>query len=87
MKNTTLRRKVEDILRKQDNNRPLYKVAALLGIGCAEHGGHEYADKTCSKCGAVYCYSCCGSQNVDQGGKHSPDYMLCPVCGHDWYAG
>jgi len=56
--------------------------------GCGDgygQGRHEYAEKTCPKCGAVYCWHCCASTNVHQGGKHEPDYMLCPVCGHDYY--
>ena len=44
---------------------------------------HDYSAKTCPKCGKVFCYSCCGGTNVDQGGKHQPDFMSCPQCGHD----
>jgi len=47
---------------------------------------HEYSAKTCPKCGRGFCYACCGGTNVDQGGKHEPDYMLCPNCGADFYA-
>ncbi len=54
--------------------------------GCNGHDWHEYSSKICPKCGAVFCYSCCASTNVDQGGKYDPDYMLCPVCGHDYYS-
>lgn len=50
-----------------------------------EKNNHEYAEKTCV-CGEVFCYSCCGGTNVDQGGKHEPDYMYCPDCGADYYA-
>lgn len=46
---------------------------------------HEYADKKCEKCQAVYCWTCCGQTNVHEGGKHVEDFMLCPVCGHDYY--
>lgn len=50
--------------------------------GC--HGDHhEYADHTCPKCGRVFCWACCGATNRHQGGKHEPDYMLCPGCGFD----
>lgn len=52
---------------------------------CRDDGGHMYSDKTCPECGAVFCYSCCGGQNVDQGGKYAPDYMDCPACGHNYY--
>lgn len=47
---------------------------------------HEYATKTCPSCGEIFCYSCCGSTNVEQGGKYEPDYMTCPSCNHDYYA-
>ena len=53
---------------------------------CTNNYNHEYAEKECLKCGQVFCYSCCGSQNVDQGGKYEEDYMTCPVCGHDYYS-
>ena len=46
---------------------------------------HEYNKKNCPNCEATFCYSCCGRTNVDQGGKHEPDYMTCPVCEHDYY--
>ena len=46
---------------------------------------HEYSEKVCANCGETFCYACCGSQNVDQGGKYHPDYMTCPKCGTDWY--
>lgn len=52
---------------------------------CLPEGGHEYSEKTCRSCGKDFCYSCCGSQNVDQGGKHEEDFMTCPTCGYDWY--
>ena len=45
---------------------------------------HEYSEKICG-CGKVFCYSCCGSTNVDQGGKYEADYMTCPACGLDYY--
>jgi len=51
---------------------------------CPEH--HQYAAKACPKCGAHFCYACCAGQNVDQGGKHDPDYMFCPECGWDYYS-
>lgn len=47
---------------------------------------HAYSEKKCQKCGQVFCYNCCLDQNVDQGGKYAPDFMLCPKCGHDYYA-
>ena len=50
-----------------------------------EIGLHEYAEKTCPKCGAVFCFSCCGSTNVGEGRKHSPKYMTCPICGQEYY--
>jgi hypothetical protein len=54
---------------------------------CPEsNGGHKYSAKTCGVCGRAFCYSCCGGTNVDQGGKHDPDYMFCPSCGADFYA-
>ena len=46
---------------------------------------HEYAEKECPKCKAIYCWTCCGNTNVHEGGKYEPDFMLCPVCGHDYY--
>jgi len=52
---------------------------------CDEHGGHEYADRICSKCGRDFCFNCCGKTNVHCGGKHEADFMLCPECGHDIY--
>ena len=57
--------------------------------GCgtnAEYGVHEYAEKTCRKCGKVFCFSCCAGTNVHEGGKYEPDYMLCPACKTDFYA-
>ena len=45
---------------------------------------HEYAERLCV-CGAVFCYGCCRSTNVDQGGRHEENYMLCPKCGRDYY--
>ncbi|RJR07949.1 hypothetical protein C4588_06270 [Candidatus Parcubacteria bacterium] len=79
------RRRVEDLLRKGAAGN-VYRTAALLGIGCSEHGGHEYASHNCPNCRAEFCYACCGGQNVDQGGKYDEaDYMLCPVCWHNIY--
>ena len=49
------------------------------------HYEHEYAEKICPHCGIMFCYTCCGGTNVDQGGKYDPDYMNCPNCGHDYY--
>ena len=54
-------------------------------INCSREYNHEYATKTCPECGKIFCYSCCGGQNVDQGGKYEPDYMFCPKWGHDYY--
>lgn len=53
-------------------------------IDCIEN--HEYAEKTCVKCGHVFCFSCCGNTNVHEGGKYQPDFMECPKCGHDYYS-
>jgi len=53
-------------------------------FGCTNEG-HEYAQKTCSNCGRDFCYACCKGTNVDQGGKHEADFMICPHCGHDYY--
>jgi len=53
---------------------------------CREDGGHEYAERSCQKCGTVFCWSCCGRTNVHEGGKHEEDFMLCPSCGHDVYS-
>ena len=50
-----------------------------------EFGSHEYSEKTCQKCGEDFCFSCCKSTNVHEGGKYEEDYMLCPTCGHNWY--
>jgi hypothetical protein len=49
-------------------------------------GHHKYSGKVCPECGTEFCYSCCAGTNVDQGGKHDPDFMLCPNCGHDYYS-
>ncbi len=51
----------------------------------AEKCTHDYAEKQCLKCGEIFCYSCCGGTNVDQGGKYESDYMTCPHCGFDYY--
>ena len=53
---------------------------------CDGKGGHEYADRICQNCGMDFCWSCCGGTNVHEGGKHEPDFMHCPKCGHDYYA-
>lgn len=51
---------------------------------CTDGGWeHEYATETCPKCERVFCWACCGGTNVHHGGKHEPDYMHCPACGHD----
>jgi len=50
------------------------------------HKYHQYTVKTCPKCGADFCYACCGDTNVSQGGKHDPNYMYCPHCGWDYYS-
>ena len=55
-------------------------------VDCREDGGHEYAEKVCAKCGATFCWSCCGRTNVHEGGKYQPDFMECPSCGHDYYS-
>lgn len=53
-------------------------------IICLTPGSHEYAEQICN-CGKVFCWSCCISTNVHEGGKYEPDFMLCPRCGHDIY--
>ena len=50
---------------------------------CTTAYNHSYAEYECPRCGVTFCYSCCGWQNVDQGGKHEPDSMTCPECGKD----
>ncbi len=50
----------------------------------AEECKHAYSEYICD-CGKVFCYDCCGGQNVDQGGKYTDDYMYCPECGLDIY--
>ena len=80
---TITRRRIEDALRKGSGVQ-IQKVAALLGIGCDEEtGGHEYLEHTCPQCNTVFCWDCCGKTNRHEGGKHQPDFMECPVCGHD----
>jgi hypothetical protein len=49
-------------------------------------GSHGYAEHTCPACGQDFCFSCCGSTNVHEGGKYSPDFMTCPACGFDIYS-
>ncbi len=60
-----------------------------MSVGCCENevGNffHEYNEKKCT-CGMVFCFTCCKDTNVDQGGKHEVDFMLCPACGKDHYA-
>ena len=46
---------------------------------------HSYGTRECV-CGEVFCWECCGSTNVHEGGKYQPDFMACPKCGADWYA-
>lgn len=65
------------------------KIKSEFHEGCGEHaafGVHEYSEIECPKCGVVFCWNCCRSTNVHQGGKHEPDFMLCPSCGHDVYS-
>jgi hypothetical protein len=62
-----------------------FSCERTLLISTCPETGHEYAEKICPHCGQDFCWSCCGSTNVDQGGKHAPDYMICPNCGHDYY--
>jgi hypothetical protein len=87
---------VKVIAAHQDYDGGYYDVATLLlppgmtvgqvwGTSRCDVGDHEYAEKTCRKCGQVFCYGCCGSQNVDQGGKYDEDHMTCPKCGQDWH--
>jgi len=52
---------------------------------CDNPHNHEFTSRDCPACGKTFCFACCGSTNVDQGGKYNPDYMLCPACGHDIY--
>jgi len=54
---------------------------------CSAHGGHEYAEKICPRCGQDFCFSCCARTNVHEGGKYHPDFMICPRCGQDYYEG
>jgi len=44
---------------------------------------HAYSVELCPKCGAKFCWCCCGGTNVHEGGKYAADFMLCPSCGHD----
>lgn len=46
---------------------------------------HKYAEKACLQCGQKFCWECCQETNIHNGGKHQPDYMLCPHCNHDYY--
>ena len=48
--------------------------------------GHGYAEKICPKCGRDFCFSCCEETNVHECGKYYPNFMICPTCGHDYYA-
>lgn len=61
----------------------LHKNDGCLEEDMGQH--HEYAEKECPSCGDVFCWTCCGSTNVHEGGKYIPDFMLCPSCGHDYY--
>jgi len=77
-----LRRQVEELLRK-GSSRQLGRVAALLGVACnPETHTHYYSEYECPNCGAIFCYACCGGQNVDVGNRYgAKEYMNCPVCG------
>lgn len=46
---------------------------------------HKYATKIRPNCQQDFCWACCGGTNTHAGGKHGPDFMLCPKCGHDYY--
>ena len=54
-------------------------------FGCTQDN-HEYFERECPHCGQVFCFSCCASTNVHEGGKYEPDFMLCPKCGYDYYS-
>ena len=56
---------------------------AGMSANCCLVGNHRYSEEICPNCGHIFCYSCCGGTNVDQGGKYAPDYMYCPKCSHD----
>jgi len=59
---------------------------AELAEGCQDLGWtrtHEYATETCPECRQVFCFTCCGGTNHHEGGKYTPDFKLCPRCGHD----
>lgn len=58
-------------------------TTVVSGDGCCDNGEHEYSRRTCQRCNSVYCFSCCASTNVHEGGKHTPSFMTCPVCGWD----
>ena len=66
--------------------RPELGVSFFFQNPCTSESDHAYAEKICPKCGRDFCFDCCASTNVDQGGKHEKDYMLCPECGHDIYS-
>lgn len=60
----------------------------LPQLGCgeyAEFGMHEYAERTCPKCGQIFCWACCANSNADEGsGRYgTPLFTLCPKCGHN----
>jgi len=65
--------------------QPEHGVLFQFENPCTEDGGHAYAEKICPKCGADFCWACCGNTNVHEGGKYEPDFMTCPKCGHDIY--
>ena len=63
----------------------------IKNIGCGpnwepEDGAHQYSERTCPKCGRVFCWNCCGNTNVAEGGKYVADFMECPECGHDYFS-
>jgi len=64
---------------------PSHGVIFEFANPCCEMG-HEYAEKICPTCGRDFCFSCCGTTNVHEGGKYQNDCMTCPKCGADYYA-
>lgn len=50
---------------------------------------HAYSVRTCRKCGTGFCYGCCAGKGVRMrkvsGLLYVPTFMLCPVCGTDFY--
>ena len=69
-----------------ETNDIVYTISSEEVLENKEACEHAYSEKDCPKCGHVFCYDCCGGQNVDQGGKYEGDYMYCPRCGHDYYS-